>query len=151
VIEEQGQVSALEGGAVWVQTQRQSTCSACTIKAGCGQGALARLDVRRQRAALRIASDLPLAVGDAVVIGVEEDLLLRAALLVYLLPLLGLFSGALVAEQLAWAEPWLVLSAVGGFAAACAGVRWHSRRAALDPCSQPVVLRAVGRDLITVL
>ncbi|MCU1715926.1 SoxR reducing system RseC family protein [Pseudomonas sp. 5P_3.1_Bac2] len=151
MIEERGLVTALEPGAVWVQTQRQSTCSACALKAGCGQGLSAQFGGRRQREAVRVSADLPLAVGDAVVLGVREDLLLSAAVQVYLLPLLGLFAGALVAEQLAWAEPWLVLSAVGGFIAACAAVRWRSRRAALDPCARAIVLRAVERDPITVL
>jgi sigma-E factor negative regulatory protein RseC len=82
-------------------------------------------------------------VGDAVVIGVREELLVRGSLLVYLLPLLGLFGAALLAEQLALSEPWVILSAFAGLFVAWAAVRWHSSRTADDPALQPVVMRAL--------
>ncbi|MDF3932676.1 SoxR reducing system RseC family protein, partial [Pseudomonas citronellolis] len=43
MIEEQGRVIGVEPGAVWVETLRQSTCSACNARAGCGQGLLQQL------------------------------------------------------------------------------------------------------------
>ncbi|MFP6848698.1 MAG: SoxR reducing system RseC family protein [Pseudomonas sp.] len=143
MIEEQGRVVAVEAGAVWVETLRKSTCSSCSVKAGCGQGLLDQLGAGGRRGYVRALSDLHLSVGDAVVIGVREELLVRGSLLVYLLPLLGLFAGAIAAEQLALSEPWVILSALSGFVVACAGVRWRSRQTATDPFLQPVVLRAL--------
>ncbi|CAN7205592.1 SoxR reducing system RseC family protein [Pseudomonas sp. LjRoot71] len=143
MIEEQGRVIAVEAGAVWVETLRQSTCSSCSVKAGCGQGLLDQLGVAGKRGHVRALSDLSLNVGDSVVIGVREELLVRGSLLVYLLPLLGLFAAAVLAEQLALSEPWVIFSALCGFVGACAGVRWRSRQIAADPALQPVVLRAL--------
>ena len=89
MIEEQGRVVATEPGAVWVETVRRSTCSSCSANAGCGQGLMQRLGVGAGRARVRALSELSLRVGDAVVLGIHEDLLLRASVLFYLFPLLG--------------------------------------------------------------
>lgn len=143
MIEEQGRVVAVEPGAVWVETVRKSTCSSCSVKAGCGQGLLEQLGASGRRGYVRAVSSLQLNVGDAVVIGVREDLLVRGSLLVYLLPLFGLFVAAVLAEQMALSEPWIIFSALIGFLLACCAVRWRSRVTAGDPDLQPVVLRAL--------
>lgn len=143
MIEEQGRVVAVEPGAVWVETLRKSTCSSCSVKAGCGQGLLDQLGANGRRGCVRALSTLQLAVGDSVVIGVREDLLVRGSLLVYLLPLLGLFAAAMLTEQMGFSEPWVILSALFGFLLACCAVRWRSHLTAGDPALQPVVLRAL--------
>lgn len=143
MIEEQARVVAVELGAVWVETLRKSTCSSCSVKAGCGQGLLEQLGPGRRRGYIRALSDVHLSVGDAVIIGVREDLLVRGSLLVYLLPLVGLFAAAVLAEQVGLSEGWIVLSAIFGFVVACLGVRWRSQLTARDPELQPVVLRAL--------
>jgi sigma-E factor negative regulatory protein RseC len=143
VIEEQGRIVAVEPGAVWVETLRKSTCSSCSVKAGCGQSLLDQLGASGRRGFVRALSNLQLDVGDRVIIGVREDLLVRGSLLVYLLPLLGLFAAAVSAEQVGLSEPWVILSALFGFLLACCAVRWRSRITAGDPALQPVVLRAL--------
>jgi sigma-E factor negative regulatory protein RseC len=143
MIEESGQVVGLEAGAVWVATWRKSTCSSCSANAGCGQGLLDKLAINSQRANVRALTDLQLAVGDRVIIGLREDALLRGSLWVYGLPLLGLLLGAWGAEYLAAGEPVVIAASVVGFVSAGLLVRWHSRRHLCDPALQPVVLRAL--------
>jgi sigma-E factor negative regulatory protein RseC len=143
MIEESGRVVAVEQGAVWVETIRKSTCSSCSAKSACGQGVLSQLGAGARRGYVRALSGLSLQVGDSVVIGVREDLLVRGSLLVYLLPLLGLFITAGLAEWLALSEPLVILSAFFGLFGSWLAVRWHSRRSADDPALQPVVLRAM--------
>lgn len=101
-----------------------------------------KLGVGQQRGLVRALTDLQLAIGDGVVIGIREDLLVRGSLLVYLLPLLGLFAGAMLAEWLALAESFVILAGLGGFLAVWWLVRWRSRQSSDDPALQPVVLRA---------
>lgn len=142
MLEEPGRVVAVEDGAVWVETLRRSTCSACSANAGCGQGLMEKLGVGQKRGYVRALTDLRLAVGDGVVIGIREDLLVQSSLRVYLLPLLGLFAGAMLAQWLALAESFVILAALGGFFAIWWLVRRHSRQDVDDPARQPVVLRA---------
>ena len=142
MIEEQGRVVALEPGAVWVETLRKSTCSGCSAKSGCGQGLMNQLGVRERRGLLRAVSALPLQVGDSVIIGIREDVLLRGAVLVYLLPLLMLFAAALLAAQFALGEPLIILAGIGGFLASWLIIRMRSERTARNSELQPVVLRS---------
>jgi sigma-E factor negative regulatory protein RseC len=143
MIEEPGRVIALESGAVWVETQRKSTCSGCSAKNGCGQGLMDRLGVRERRELIRALSDLQLQLGDPVVIGIREDVLLRGAILVYLFPLIVLFVSALIATELSAAEPYVILAGLGGFLFSWLIVRKRSQRTAGDPGLQPVVLRTL--------
>lgn len=143
MIEESGRVVALEDGAVWVQTLRQSTCASCSANAGCGQGLLDKLAISSQRGHVRALTDLHLAIGDEVVIGVREELLLGSAVQVYLLPLLALLGGGLLAQSLGLSEPLTIALGLGGLVAAGLLVRWRSLRVADDPDLQPVVVRAL--------
>ncbi len=143
MIEEPGRVVALEDGAVWVQTLRKSTCSSCSANAGCGQGLLDKLAINTSRGNVRALTDLQLAVGDEVVIGVREDLLLRSAVQVYLLPLLALLAGGFIGQRLGLGEPLSILLGLAALLSAGLLVRWRSLRVADDPRLQPVVVRAM--------
>ena len=143
MIEESGRVVALEEGAVWVQTLRKSTCSSCSANAGCGQGLLDKLAITSQRGNVRALTDLQLAVGDEVVIGVREELVLRSAVQVYLLPLLALLGGGFVAQSLRLSEPLSIFLGLSALLVAGLLVRWRSLRVADDPRLQPVVMRAL--------
>lgn len=143
MIQERGRVIAIESGAVQVETLRRSTCSGCSINAGCGQGILGRLGVSEGRGQVRALSSLKLAPGDEVVLEVDEDLLLKSALLFYLAPLFGLFALALLVAQLDLGEPFIIVAGLAGFLLAWLLVRRFARRHADDPAMQPVVLRAL--------
>lgn len=143
MIEEPGRVVALEPGAVWVETHRKSTCSGCSARNGCGQGLMDRLGVNEKRGLIRAISELQLAVGDSVVVGVREDALLRGALLVYLFPLIALIASAMVASTLSVAEPFVILAGLAGFSASWLVVRYRGQKTAGDTRLQPVVLRAM--------
>ncbi len=143
MIEERGRVVGLESGAVWVQTQPQGTCSGCAARSGCGQGLMDGLGLSGRRGLTRAVTDLHLQVGDSVVIGISESALLRSTLLVYLLPLLLLLVGALLAQAMGLGEPFVILGGLAGFACAWLWVRRQGRRLAASADMQPVVLRAL--------
>ncbi|MFR0689600.1 SoxR reducing system RseC family protein [Enterobacterales bacterium AE_CKDN230030158-1A_HGKHYDSX7] len=134
---------AVESGAVQVETLRRSTCSDCSVNAGCGQGLLERLGVVQARGRVRALSSLKLTPGDEVVLGLDEALLLKSALLFYLLPLLGMFALALPAAHLGLGEPLIIAAGLAGFLLAWLFVRRYTRRHSDDPAMQPVVLRAL--------
>ncbi|MCE4070402.1 MULTISPECIES: SoxR reducing system RseC family protein [Pseudomonas] len=143
MIQERGRVIAVESGAVQVETLRYSTCSGCSASAGCGHGLLRQLGVVRGRGGMRVLSSLALAPGDEVVLGMDEDLLLKSALLFYLSPLIGLFTLALLAAGLDLGEPLIIVAGLAGFLLAWLLVRHYTRRHTDDPAMQPVVLRAL--------
>jgi sigma-E factor negative regulatory protein RseC len=141
-------VIAVESGAVQVESLRRSTCSGCSASTGCGHGLLERLGVSQGRGRMR-ALTLPnpasssLKPGDEILLGMDEDLLLKSALLFYLSPLIGFFALALLAARLDLGEPLIIVAGLAGFLLAWLSVRRYVRRHADDPAMQPVVLRAL--------
>ena len=142
MIEEPGRVVAVAPGAVWVETRRTSTCSGCSVRNGCGQGLTDRLGIHERRGMILALSDLQLNVGDRVVVGIRERELLRNAVLVYLFPLIALFTSAVVASELSASEPYVMVSGGAGFLFSWLIVRKRSQQTATDPERQPVVLHA---------
>src|SRR5690606_41735944 len=57
-----------------------------------------------------------------------EELLVRSAFLVYMLPLLAMFISALGVNALNASEPWIIFAAVLGFLAGALWVRYYSDR-----------------------
>ena len=102
-----------------------------------------RLGVRERRGLIRALCDCHLSVGDSVVIGIRESVLLRGALLVYLFPLIALFASSLLASELGASEPYVMLAGISGFVLSWLAVRKRSQQTACDPALQPVVLRPV--------
>lgn len=143
MIEEHGRVVAIEAGAVWVETLRKSTCSSCSASSGCGQGLMDKLGVGHKRGLVRALCDLSVDVGDSVVIGIREDLLVRGSLLLYLLPLVGLFCIALLAQALGASEPQIIIAGLSGLALGWVLVRRRSQQTANNPDLQPVIVRAL--------
>ncbi|MDC1286264.1 SoxR reducing system RseC family protein [Gammaproteobacteria bacterium] len=100
-------VTRRDGDRVELELQRSSACDHCELNQGCGTGALSRLFGRRSRP-LIIKTDRDCKPGDRVLLELPESALVRASLLLYGLPLLGLLLGGLLAALLAVPE-WLVV------------------------------------------
>jgi sigma-E factor negative regulatory protein RseC len=149
MIEESGQVVRTAGDSAWVQTARRSSCGSCSARKGCGTGALAGLFGARLHE-VEVLNPIGARPGEQVIVGISESLLVRGSALVYLLPLLFLVAGALLAEGLA---PQLGLAGsdapaiFGGLAGLAAGFLWLRRRQRRwhgDPAHMAVILRRVA-------
>lgn len=150
MVEEQGVVIALEGGDAWVETRRKAVCDTCSANKGCGTAVLSKaLGNKRSRIKVPLCGDLPLRVGDEVVIGLQEQALLRGSMAVYGLPLLLMLAAALCGDYAGrhWlgmhaVDPLDITAGIGGFIAGLIWVKAFSRRVARDPRYQPVILSA---------
>ncbi|MDX5300342.1 MAG: SoxR reducing system RseC family protein [Gammaproteobacteria bacterium] len=140
MIEESGRVVALEGEGVWVQVIRQSACQSCSARKGCGQAALAGMSGGRAHQ-VWIENPLGAQVGDQVRIGVSEAAMLRASLLVYLVPLLALMLAAVVASGAGLGEGWVVLSGGTGLVFGFGMVRYLQRALASRGACDLVMLK----------
>lgn len=145
MIEERAVVMEAGDNYAWLEIQRRLACGSCGASDGCGTAALATvLGGRRTR--VRVVSKWPLRAGDEVIVGLADGVLLRGALLVYLLPLALLLAGALLGEVAfagAGEEP-VVLLGIIGLGVGFLGVRILSRRFRDDVRYQPVVLRRLN-------
>jgi sigma-E factor negative regulatory protein RseC len=117
MIEELAVVVKIENYQVWVEGGQNSACGGCRQKASCTTNALGSV---LKKKSVRVDSDIELKIGDNVMVAIDEAVLLQASLLLYLLPLIALFTGAgladwLLAGNIRYADLWIAASALSGF------------------------------------
>lgn len=150
MIEERARVIAIEGKTAWVETQRQSTCGSCSAKNACGSSLLERLVGRRSNQ-LAVTPIEGMQAGDEVVLGLEENSLLKGSFAVYMLPLLLMLLMAIIAEAL-FADSRVTsetVSILGGLAGLGMGLYWlkaYAKRALIEGRFRPVVLRRIAGE-----
>ncbi|WP_226664874.1 SoxR reducing system RseC family protein [Microbulbifer aggregans] len=142
MIEERGRVVALGQDGIWVETVQRSSCHGCAAKSGCGTGLLGDFWSNTSRIHVPVAPRQlsQLALHDTVVIGISENTLASSALIVYLLPLVGMLAGAQLGNMLA-AEPGAIIVALAGLVGGGIGVRWFGSRNRNNPAMVPQLLR----------
>jgi sigma-E factor negative regulatory protein RseC len=96
MIEESGQVVAVDGDFIWVQTQARSACSHCHAGSSCGTSVLGQWFGQRTNR-IRVRNHLGLQMGQGAVVGINETALLKASFIAYLLPMLTMVAGAMFA------------------------------------------------------
>jgi sigma-E factor negative regulatory protein RseC len=150
MMQELARVVACEGdGWVVVDVELKSACGQCASSESCGTSAVAKaFSDKSQRFA--IASDEQFEAGEMLTLGLPESVLLRAAALVYLLPLAGFFLGALMGDMLSGLLELsadlvaIFLGLFGAVAGWSLGRRWAR---ALENESQPKILARLGREV----
>lgn len=141
MIEEQGRVVAVEQGGALIETLRQSACSGCAGKSGCGQHLVEQYRLARYDQSLsyiKVVTSLVLHEGDRVVLGVAESSLLKASFLIYLVPVLLMMAGIWLSSLVGAADWLLFLIAVLSLFVGFFVVRVIGKRSA-DMCRVEVV------------
>jgi len=124
MIEQQATVIEINDDTVWLQAERQSTCSQCQVKQGCGTGLLAKhVGQRFSKIAVNKATNVRL--GQAVTVEIPEQALLQGAALMYLLPLGLLFLSSMTARALSMGE---LAEIIMGLAGLMIGFVWTRKR-----------------------
>ena len=135
MIKETGRVVAVDGDSIWVEITPRSACSSCNIGAGCGTSVLARWFGRHSNC-IRVPNRYALQQNDTALIGISDQALLKAALLAYMLPVLGMVVAAMLAAGAGAADSTAGLCSIIGLAAGLWLVRKVSQREELQPQAQ---------------
>lgn len=126
-------VVRLDPPYLWVEATRQAGgCGSCHAQSTCGTSSLAQLFGRTRTVPLKVYNEVEgsVAVGDWVLLILEESALIQHALMAYGVPLLGLFVGAFVFQALGGqvldSEGFVVLGSALGMLAGWWGVKkWY--------------------------
>ena len=86
MIEETGIVRKVQGNQVWIETQIKTTCGTCHVNKNCGTSVVAKAFTAMPEL-LKLTSPHELAEGQTVKLGIPEEQLMGASMLVYLLPI----------------------------------------------------------------
>jgi len=142
MMEEQAIVVGVNGNQISVTTDRSSSCGHCSAKSGCGSALLGEF-FNRNSQELVVESELPLETGDKVVLGLNDDALLRGSFVVYAIPLLAMLLFAVIANQFLFSELVIIASGMVGFALGMTYVKFFSIVAHNAERFRPVVLRRI--------
>jgi len=146
VIRETGRVVAIEDDSVWVETIQQSACQTCVAEKGCGQSLIAKITGKTTAIKVLLGQHDVSCVGmdESVVIGIPEHVVVSGTLLVYLLPLLTMIAGILLAESLVitstTSDVYAVLGGLFGLVIGSLIVRVHSYLNRNNPDVHPVLI-----------
>ena len=146
MITENAIVVSIENNQTWIETQRQSACGQCSANKGCGTSVLSKV-VGNKLSKMRAINKINAQVGDEVIVGLNEESLLKGAFMTYLLPLLYLFlfsfAGQFMADyfQINNSELIIIVFAVFGFYLGMKKLKSFSISIANNEKYQPVILK----------
>jgi sigma-E factor negative regulatory protein RseC len=145
LIEETATVLRTEEDVAWVETMRKSACDTCAVNKGCGTSVLSQV-LGKRHTQVRALNPVGALAGETVVVGIQEQSLVRGSMAMYAVPLLGLLAGAVaggVLDQMLQTKGE-GLSLLMGLLGLMAGFWWlrrFARKISHDARYQPVVLR----------
>lgn len=137
-------VRSIHAGYVTVEPQLRSGCGACT-PTGCATKRLAGLFQFGERR-FEVATDEVFTPGERVTIAVDERAFLAASFSAYMIPLLLMLLGALLAGALSVASMGDAAAAWGALGGLFLGGVLQRRRSAVQGAAQTVIRRAVFED-----
>ena len=103
-------VSHIKDEYAFLKTRGSSGCGGCTLKPTCGSASLFSFTPDTN---LKVMNTLGLRAGDSVIVSMSSGKLMLGTVLIYLLPLLALFSFAVIGKMLV-GEITSIMSGLGG-------------------------------------
>lgn len=143
MVEEQAVIVGLQDETAMLEIIRNKPCGLCGQTRGCGISIWGKL-FRHRPYVFRALNRVNAKVGDSVVVGIEEQALLRSALLVYGIPLLTMLAGAILAGLADGGSNRDAATVIGALAGLAIGLLWvkgHTAGGSVDSRYQPVILR----------
>jgi sigma-E factor negative regulatory protein RseC len=130
-----------------LEIERKTACGLCGQTRGCGNSIWGKL-FAHQSTAFKAQNNINAKVGQSVVVGINETALLKSALLLYILPLVTLFLGAILAT---WLNSNDVSAMVGALLGLILGLLWvkgHTMSSNYFRLQQPVILRLAFQETV---
>ena len=115
MIEEQAVVIKASKERVTLEVGRDKPCGLCGQVRGCGNSIWGKI-FSHQSSHIETRNDLNAKLGDVVILGIDETLMLKSSLMLYGVPLLLMFLGMVIANSFAkeMVELYTLIGAVTG-------------------------------------
>lgn len=144
MIEEQAIVLSVEKDNATLEVIRSKPCGICGKTRGCGVSLWGRI-FGHEASVFKAANQINAKVGDAVIVGIDEQAVVLSALAVYGIPLVTMLVGGFLASVFAPSEVHAdrnaVIGAVLGLLLGGAWLKGHLQGRGLDARYRPVILR----------
>ena len=124
MIEEFAVVTKRLDDHVMLEIERRTACGLCGQKRGCGNATWGKL-LRHNSHEFAADCTLNVNVGDSVVVGIDERVVLSSAFYLYIVPLFTMLVAAVIADTLLNNEFYVMLAAALGLLLGFAWVKGH--------------------------
>lgn len=144
MIETPALVVSTDDTHAYVEPYSGGSCSSCSTTGTCGTAIFGKIFTQKPRV-FRVLNSIQAKTGESVVIGLQEGVLLTSSMMVYMIPLIFIFAGAIVASLLGSStelqEHYSILGAGIGLAAGIVWIKWFHWRFATAHKYQAAILR----------
>jgi sigma-E factor negative regulatory protein RseC len=151
MIEERAVILSLDNvsgiSSATLEIERKSACGLCGQTRGCGNSIWGKL-FAHQSTAFKAQNRINAKVGQSVIVGINESALLKSALLLYILPLVTLFLGAILATKIHPSDASAMVGAVLGLVLGMIWVKGHTMSNSYFSLQQPVILRLAFQETV---
>lgn len=130
-----------------LEIERKIACGLCGQTRGCGNSIWGKL-FAHQSTAFKAQNRINAQVGQSVIVGINESALLKSALLLYILPLVTLFLGALLATKFNPNDASAIVGAVLGLVMGLIWVKGFTMSNSYFSLQQPVILRLAFQETV---
>lgn len=123
-----------------IEVVRKTACGLCGQTQGCGNAFWGKLFAHKS-SSFKAQNMINAQVGQTVIVGIDESAVMKSALILYLLPLVTMLFGAILASQLVDGDASAILGAVIGLLIGYFWVKAHIAGRAYYHQHQPKILR----------
>jgi sigma-E factor negative regulatory protein RseC len=151
MIEERAVILSLDNrfndSTATLEIERKTACGLCGQTRGCGNSIWGKL-FAHQSTAFKAQNHINAKVGDSVIVGINEKALLKSALLLYILPLVTMLIGAILATQFKHTDVNAMIGAAAGLVLGLLWVKGHTMSSSYFRLQQPVILRLAFQETV---
>jgi sigma-E factor negative regulatory protein RseC len=148
MLEQDATVVESKQGLIWVEAISRSSCSQCSTTS-CSTSVISKL-FGLKRNQLRLVNTLQAKAGDQVVIGIPDNVLVKASLWAYLVPIISMVLATLLAVIQGYGDALQVLFALSGLATGFIFVGRLTRSGKQSNAFDPQLLKIKGQNEISV-
>jgi sigma-E factor negative regulatory protein RseC len=130
-----------------LEIERKNACGLCGQTRGCGNSIWGKLFAHHSTA-FKAQNHINAKEGQSVIVGINETALLKSALLLYILPLVTLFLGAILATKINPSDVSAMVGAVVGLMMGLLWVKGHTISNSYFSLQQPVILRLAFQETV---
>jgi len=124
MIEEFAVITKRVDDHVMLEIERRTACGLCGQKRGCGNATWGKL-LGHKSHEFAAENAINAEVGDSVVVGIDEHVVLSSVFFLYIVPLLTMLVGAVLADVLLNNEFYVILAAALGLLLGFVWVKGH--------------------------
>ena len=137
LVEGIARVVAVAGPTAWLEPEQTTSCGGCASSGLCGAKWIGTLASRLEQRRFALPNDPGLAVGERVVVGVDQRALIKASSAAYALPLAAMLVAGGLAQWVAGSDAVTMIAMIAalglGLLAARVSARWLGARGQLSP------------------